>query len=358
MGTARFDQDKLTAAEHGRHDGENGDRVHAVSIEQVRRYTGAVTARLTADLLAHAREVLGIHLAGVAEARPLPGAERLRAWLSEGAHGDMGYMAESAVVRADPARFLPGARSVVCVALSYHDAHEPAEPGGPGDRAVVARYARRRDYHRVVKRRLVALGRHLAELVPGARWRPAVDSAPLLERELAWRSGLGWIGRNTCLVDRRLGSELFLGELVTDVELEPGTPGADHCGTCRACLDACPTGALTAPGVLDARRCIAYLTIEHRSAFPPALAGALAPHLFGCDICQAVCPWNRRAAPSCDPGLAARPRLASLTTPTLAALDEPGWQSLAAGTPLRRLSFGRFRRNLAALGPPATGGAT
>ena len=317
-----------------------------------------MTANLAAELLAHAREVLGFDLAGVAEARPLPGAERLRTWLSEGAHGDMRYMAESADVRVDPRRFLPGARSVVCVGLSYHDAPEDAETGADGARVVVARYARRRDYHRVVRRRLVALGRHLAVLVPGAGWRPAVDSAPVLERELAWRAGLGWIGRNTCLIERRLGSELFLGELVTDVELEPGAPDADHCGSCRACLDACPTGALTAPGRLDGRRCIAYLTIEHRGAMPEALRDALAPHLFGCDICQAVCPWNRHASPSCDPGLAARPGLSVLTARGLAALDEPGWQALTAGTPLRRLSFERFRRNLAALERPSAGPAT
>jgi epoxyqueuosine reductase len=172
----------------------------------------------------------------------------------------------------------------------------------------------------------------------------------VLERELAWRAGLGWIGRNACLINRRLGSELLLGELVTDVELSPGEPEGDQCGTCRACLEACPTDALSEADRLDARRCIAYLTIEHRSALPAGLAAALGPHLFGCDICQAVCPWNRHAEPSCNPALAARPHLGSLSAAALAALDEPAWLAAAAGTPLRRLDYPRFRRNLEAVG--------
>jgi epoxyqueuosine reductase len=306
-----------------------------------------VAATLTVDLLEHARGALGFDLAGVAPAVPLAGAARLLEWLAADRHGEMRYMADTADVRGDPARLLPDARSVVCVAMSYHDPPEPDDQ--PDDGVVIARYARRRDYHRVLKRRLVSLGRFLAALLPGARWRAAVDSAPVLERELAWRAGLGWIGRNTCLINRRIGSEVLLGELLTDAELEPGAPEGDHCGSCRACLDACPTGAFTSPGVLDARRCIAYLTIEHRSALPPALAGALGAHLFGCDICQAVCPWNRHAAPSCHPALAVRPPLARLSVASLAALDEPGWLAVAAGSPLRRLDYGRFRRNLEAV---------
>lgn len=306
-----------------------------------------MTASLTAGLLAHARGALGFDLAGVAPAAPLAGAARLREWVAAGRHGEMEYMAETAEVRADPCRVLPGARSVVCVAMSYHDPPEPV--GLPDDAVVVARYARRADYHRVLRRRLVALGRFLSGRVPGARWRPAVDSAPVLERELAWRAGLGWIGRNRCLINRDLGSELLLGELLTDVELAPGAPAEDHCGSCRACLDACPTSALGEVGGLDARRCIAYLTVEHRGTLPSELSRALGPHLFGCDICQAVCPWNRNAAPSCNPHLAPRPHLGRLAVAALAALDAPGWLALAAGTPLRRLDHGRLRRNLDAV---------
>lgn len=308
-----------------------------------------MAASLTAELLDHARGVLGFDLAGVARAEPLAGAARLKAWLAAGRHGEMRHLTDTAEVRADPSRFLPGARSVVCVAMSYHDPSESAA-AAPADGVAIARYARRADYHRVLRRRLVALGRFLSDRVPGAGWRPAVDSAPVLERELAWRAGLGWIGRNACLINRRLGSELLLGELVTDVELSPGVPEGDQCGTCRACIEACPTDALSEADRLDARRCIAYLTVEHRSALPAGLASALGPHLFGCDICQAVCPWNRHAEPSCNPALAARPHLGSLSAAALATFDEPGWLAVAAGTPLRRLDYPRFRRNLEAVG--------
>jgi epoxyqueuosine reductase len=231
---------------------------------------------------------------------------------------------------------------------------EPPELEGRGDRAVVARYARRKDYHGVIRRRLIRLGRYLSGRAPAARWRTAVDTAPLLEKELAQRAGLGWIGKNTCLINRRLGSEVLLGELVTTVELPPDEPESDHCGTCSACLNACPTQAFSEPGSLDARRCISYLTIEHRSAIPDGLLPRLAPHLFGCDICQAVCPWNRHAPPSCSPALASRKSLEKLTLAALDGLHETGWAALSAGTPLRRLDFPRLRRNLAAIaGAPA-----
>jgi epoxyqueuosine reductase len=312
----------------------------------------------------YALDDLGFDLVGITDAAPLAGAGRLAAWLAAGMHGEMEWMAESAAVRAAPARLLPGARAVICVAMSYHDAHEPPEPSVPAGYAVVARYARRKDYHDVIRPRLVRLGRFLAARAPGSRWRTAVDSAPLLERELAARAGLGWIGKNTCLINRRLGSELLLGELLTTAELAANTPVSGHCGRCTACLDACPTQALPAPGSLDARRCISCLTIEHRSAIAPPLAAAVAPHLAGCDICQAVCPWNRRAYPRSAPLLAPRPHLDRPSLARLRELDEPGFRAFAAGTPLRRLGFVRFRRNLDLLaaarasGEPVPGGAS
>jgi epoxyqueuosine reductase len=261
----------------------------------------------------------------------------------------MAYMAETAAVRCDPGRFLDGARSVVCVAMSYHDEGEEPELAPGGTRAVVARYARRKDYHAVIRPRLVRLGRFLADHAPGARWRAAVDTAPLLEKELAQRAGLGWIGKNTCLINRRLGSELLLGELVTDVELPCDEPETDHCGHCVACLDACPTGALPAPYRLQATRCISYLTIEHRSELPADLVPRLGAHLAGCDICQAVCPWNRRPPAAATAPLRLRPHLARIEIDTLRELDEEGWRRFAAGTPLRRLSYGMLRRNLQAV---------
>lgn len=305
-------------------------------------------AALSQEIGRYARQALGFNLAGITDASPLQGGDRLIAWLAAGAHGEMEYMARTAEVRCDPRRFLPGARSVIVVALSYRD--EEARPAVPPPGTVtIARYAQRRDYHEVMRRRLVRLGRFLQSLFGGSRWRVAVDTAPLLERELAQRAGLGWIGKNTCLINRRLGSELFLGELVTDAELTSSGGGRSHCGRCTACLDACPTGALTRDGFLDARRCISYLTIEHRSAFQLWEAGALGGHLAGCDICQDVCPWNRRTPASCDPALRTRPHLVGPAMATLSRLDEADWRRYSAGSPLRRLDFPRFSRNLEAI---------
>ena len=308
-----------------------------------------MSATLATDIKSFAIRELGFDLVGITTAEPLPGAEHLSRWVAGRAHGDMAYMASTSAVRADPRLFMAGARSVICVAMSYHEPNEPPESGPVGTRAVVARYARRRDYHKAIRPRLVRLGRLVSDRVPGASWRPAVDTAPLLEKELAQRAGLGWIGKNTCLINRRLGSELLLGELVTDVALPPDEPETDHCGTCRACLDVCPTRAFDGPGCLDARRCISYATIEHRGELPKALLPSLGAHLFGCDICQAVCPWNGRAPRSCNPALATRQQLGCLTREALEGLDDAGWAALAAGTPLRRLDFRRFRRNLAAI---------
>jgi epoxyqueuosine reductase len=304
---------------------------------------------LTSRLKRFALEELGFDLVGVTSGAPPASAGRLRTWIAAGCHGEMTYMADSAETRADPGRFLAGCRSIVCVALSYHGAPEPAESDPAGDRVLVARYARHKDYHKVIKGRLVRLGRLLAEASPGARWRVATDAEPVLERELAQRAGLGWIGKNTCLINRRLGSELLLGELLTDVELGADEPERDHCGTCSACLAACPTKAIVAPRRLDARRCIAYTTIERRSALPVDVGRSVGAHLFGCDLCQAVCPWNRRAAPGTGAPLPPRSRLDGLRLGDLSGLDEAGWHELAAGTPLRRLSFARFRRNLDAV---------
>ena len=304
---------------------------------------------LAADIKRFALHELGFSLAGIAGADPLAGGARLAEWLQRGNHGTMAFLADTAVVRCDPGRFLPGARSVVCVAMSYHEAPDPPGLAGADERATVARYARRPDYHRVIRTRLVRLGRFLAERAPGASWRPAVDTAPLLEKELAQQAGVGWIGKNTCLVNRTLGSELLLGELVTDVALPPDVPETDHCGTCSACLTACPTCAFDAARLLDARRCLAYATIEHRGPFPEALIRALDNRLFGCDACQSACPWNRRARPSCAPPLARREHLAALAAPRLEAIDREGWAAIAAGTPLRRLDFPRLVRNLEAI---------
>jgi epoxyqueuosine reductase len=308
-----------------------------------------VETDLATEIKAFGREELGFDLVGITTVEPLPGAAHLARWVADGAHGDMRYMAETAPLRGDPSSLLPGARSVVCVAMSYHTEMEPPELGPAEGRAVVSRYARRKDYHKVIRTRLARLGRFIGERAQGAFWRTAADTSPLLEKELAQRAGLGWIGKNTCLINRKLGSELLLGELLTTVELPPDESETDHCGTCTLCLTACPTRAFDGPARLDARRCISYLTIEHRGAIPQTALPVLGAHLFGCDICQAVCPWNHHAPPSCAPPLATRARLTGLTRAALEHLDRAGWASLAAGTPLRRLDFPRLQRNLTAI---------
>ncbi|MCS7182882.1 MAG: tRNA epoxyqueuosine(34) reductase QueG [Thermoanaerobaculum sp.] len=305
--------------------------------------------QLKAQLRAYALDELGFDLFGVTTAEPVEGAQHLKRWISRGYHGEMSYMAATADVRGVPRHLLPDAQSVICVACAYHDPTDAPLPPGHGR---VARYARRRDYHRVIKKKLIRLGRKLQQWVSEARWRAVVDSAPLLERELAQRAGLGWIGKNTCVINRQLGSELLLGELLTSVALPPDEPATDHCGKCTACLDACPTKAFIAPYQLDARRCIAYLTIEHKSPFdrcrPPELAG----NLFGCDACQTCCPWNRHAPVRVNPSLPSLPHLASLPLAPLAQLQEAEWRALSQGTPLARLHFRRLRRNLEVLLAP------
>ncbi len=283
---------------------------------------------------------------GVAAASPTRGFARLRRWLDAGMHGEMGYMARTAAARGDPRRLLPGCRSVVVAAMSYHTSPPPSTaPREPGT-AWVSRYAWGRDYHKLLKKRLLRLGRWLAEEAPGAAWRACVDTAPVAEREWAARAGLGWLGKNTCLLNRELGSELFLGVLLTDVELTPDAPVPEHCGRCTACLDACPTGAFPEPGVLDARRCIGYLTVEHRGEVPGALRPAMGTMVAGCDICQEVCPWTRRAPADLHPELAPVPRRHNPPLAELEALDEEGYRRWREGSAVKRIPYRQFRRNV------------
>jgi epoxyqueuosine reductase len=288
----------------------------------------------------------GFDLVGVAEAGPARSAPVLQTWLEAGMHGEMEYLRTSAPARADPARLLPGCRSVIAVAMSYHTSLPASNDAFDPDRAWVSRYAWGRDYHRVLKGRLLRLGRWLEIATGSAGWRAGVDTLPVLEREWAARAGLGWLGKNTQLINRRFGTELFLGVLLSDVTLVPDPPASAHCGRCTACLDACPTGALVAPGRLDARRCIAYLTVEHRGGIEPDLAGHLGGMVAGCDICQEVCPWNRGAPADLHPEFQPaagrhRPRLSELL-----ALDEEGYRRWRAGSALTRIPYHQMRRNL------------
>jgi len=304
---------------------------------------------LTAAVKARALE-LGFDRVGIGPARVTHGAA-FEAWLDRGYAGTMHYLARTRAERLDPQRLLPGARSVIAVALLY-DAGAPA-----GDWAPVARYARGRDYHEVMRPRLQALVDFLGEAAgPWVRSRAAVDTSAVLERDLAAAAGLGWIGKNTNLLAPDLGSYFFIGIVLTTAELVHDPPHPDRCGTCTACLDACPTDAFVAPRVLDARRCLSYLTIEHRGDIDPALQPAVAEWIFGCDICQEVCPWNRKAPRAREPAFAPTGALGPLEE--LLTLDEAGFRARFRGSAIRRARRQGFVRDVAlALGNRGETGA-
>jgi epoxyqueuosine reductase len=295
---------------------------------------------------------LGFDLVGIAPAGPAAGADRYRAWLKHGYHGEMAYLArrEAVARRADPADILPGTRSVVAVAANYHTRPLPAQLGVDPARGILASYAWGSDYHDVLVSRLRQLGAWVeAETGEPVTWRAYVDTGPLLERELASRAGLGFVGRNTNLIHPRLGSWLFLGELLLTVELPSlagGAPGGT-CGRCSRCLDACPTSALVKPYVLDARRCISYLTIELKGPIPRPLRPLLGNRIFGCDVCQEVCPWNHRfARPTSEPVFQPRPEGMAPHLLDLIALDEEGFRRRFRGSPVKRPKRRGLLRNV------------
>ena len=275
----------------------------------------------------------------VGVALPEPGVEmeRFERWLGAGYHGQMTYMARHRRRRADPERTLRGVRAVVVAALDYDTPgpHSVDNPPGAG-RGWISRYAWGEDYHRVMEPMLEAWCAELAAAAPGHGFRSYVDHGPVLEKAFAVRAGLGWMGKHTNVIHPQRGSWFFLGVILTDLELQPGTPVADRCGSCTACLDACPTDAFPSPWVLDARRCISYLTIELDGDVPEPLQPAVAPHVFGCDVCQDVCPWNRKAPVPDPPAFRPRPGAVAPRLDELVALDDAGFQARFAGTPLER----------------------
>lgn len=278
-------------------------------------------------------------------AAPWPAAARLGEFVALGRHGEMAWLAETMERRAHPLALWPEARSAILVGANYGPPHDPLQLLEHKARGLVSAYAARRDYHEVIKGRLKQLGQWLAREA-AAEVKVFVDTAPLLEKPLAERAGLGWQGKHTNLVARRFGSWLLLGAILTNAELPPDTPEADHCGQCRACLDICPTNAFPAPYQLDARRCLAYLTIEHPGPIPLEFRAAMANRVFGCDDCLAVCPWNKFASQSAEVKLSLREDLVAAPLAELAALDEAAFRARFAGTPVKRTGRARFLRNV------------
>ncbi|MCX8090058.1 MAG: tRNA epoxyqueuosine(34) reductase QueG [Verrucomicrobiae bacterium] len=267
-------------------------------------------------------------------------------WLRAGHHGAMAYLERNAEKRLEPQRLLPGARSVICVVASYATATLASQTPHPSS-AFVARYARFRDYHAVLGARLEELAAFINQLGgPNTRSRWYVDTGPVLEREFAQRAGLGFIGKHTNLISRRFGNWIFLGEILTTLELEPDAPEHNHCGRCVRCLDACPTRAILAPFQLDARRCISYLTIELKGPIPVELRPAIGNRVFGCDDCLAVCPWNRFAREGRLLRAHARPDLDAPDLLELLELDEAAFRARFAQTPLARVKRRGLRRNV------------
>jgi len=328
---------------------------------------------------------LGFDLCGIARAEPSARRDYYLNWIATGQHGRMHYLADRTEERLDPRVYFPAAKSVVCVAMNYHISPSPSGGEGRGEgeggfspgttstetsedgfsrgssstdtseipphpnplprreRGLVAKYARGLDYHTHVKDRLYDLADWIRDTFPEAETKVGVDTVPVLERELAVKAGIGWQGKSSCVISPAIGSWIFLAEVLTNLELPPDEPEADHCGTCTRCIDACPTGAITAPYELDARRCISYLTIEHDGAIDPAMQKQMGDWLFGCDICQDVCPFNGRAPTAIDAFL--QPRFESLDAETVAnwTLDE--YHTTTRRTALRRVKLPLFQRN-------------
>jgi epoxyqueuosine reductase len=299
------------------------------------------------DIVRRLARECGFELAGVARAEPLAGDfERYQDWVAQDMAGKMGYLTDRrAEIRRDPRNLLPGARSIICVGKLYNQAAPPVQEG----RAIFSRYALGKDYHDVMREALESLAHRLSAIEPH-QWRVCVDTAPLLERSYARQAGLGWIGRNTCLINEPLGSWFFLGEVITTLELESDSPPPDRCGTCARCIEACPTEAIVPDGdewKLDARRCIAYLNIELKGPIPEEQRHWLGSRVFGCDICQDVCPWNARAPETTEPAF--QP-LYDPVPPLeeLAALSADDFRHRFRGTAVMRAKHEGLLRNVAA----------
>jgi epoxyqueuosine reductase len=305
-------------------------------------------ARLARDLRVWAR-ALGFAEIGIADTGLVAEEARLSAWLAAGRHGEMDYMARHGVRRARPAELVPGTIRVISARLDYlpGNACDPEAVLSNSRKAYVSRYALGRDYHRVLRDKLQRLAERMTAAVGEFRYRVFTDSAPVLEVALAAKAGLGWRGKHTLLLTREAGSFFFLGEIYTDLPLPIGAPASEHCGTCHACIDACPTGAIVGPYELDARRCISYLTIELKGSIPEALRPLIGNRVYGCDDCQLVCPWNKYAQPSAESDFAARNGLDDAELIALFAWSADEFDRRLRGSAIRRIGYERWLRNIA-----------
>lgn len=306
-----------------------------------------------ADIEAEIRvkaEALGFDAVGFARAELPPEAgQRLRALVESGHHGEMGWMAERMEQRSDPRGLWPDVRSVISLGMSYASAEDALATLGDGSAGNISVYARNRDYHDIIKGKLKHLAQFIVSraVVSEPQVKVFVDTAPVMEKPLAQQAGLGWQGKHTNLVSRQHGSWLFLGEIYTTLDLSPSAAHADRCGTCHACITACPTQAITAPYKMQPTRCISYLTIEHKGPIPEEFREALGNRIYGCDDCLAVCPWNRFAQAGREAKLAARADLVAPSLRDLSRLDDAGFRAFFAGSPVKRIGRDRFLRNVA-----------
>jgi epoxyqueuosine reductase len=305
---------------------------------------------IKAEIAAEAQR-LGFDAVGFASAEQPTGiAEDFDAFVAEGRHGGMDWMAGTAERRRDPRALWPGARSIVALGMSYAPRDDPMAALARRDRGAVSVYARGADYHKTLKSRIKRLARFMHARY-GSEVKVFVDTAPVMEKPAAMRAGLGWQGKHTNLVSREHGSWLFLGEIFSALALPPDTPGEDHCGTCRDCIEVCPTAAITAPYRLDARRCISYLTIEHKGHIAREFRAAIGNRIYGCDDCLAVCPWNKFAQAAREAAFLPRAELTAPRLADLAGLDDGAFRGVFAGSTIKRIGRDRFLRNvLIALG--------
>ncbi len=284
---------------------------------------------------------IGFDLVGIAPAEPSKYGDYFRRWLDAGRAGSMQWLSDRVEERMDPGVYFPGARSVISVACNYRVNLE-APPQGHGR---IARYALGDDYHAVMKDRLHDLADWLRAQVPGAKTRSSVDTAPVMEKELAVRAGIGWMGKNTCIINEKIGSFILLGQILTNLQLPADQPVDDACGSCTRCLDACPTDALTDAYQMDATRCISYLTIEHRQEIAADLQPMIGNWLYGCDICQDVCPWNRKSPQTVDSAFSPRFKTGSLPWKRVQEWTEPEYKSELKGSAMKRVKLPMLKRN-------------